>query len=419
MTMLSNGTFQEQVGLSDEALREASETPVGDLPGLSPGLCECLAHRGIRTLGELARCDENQFLTMPDFGPAKVEKMKAALSYFARGETTGTLAKQIDLPEEKMQEVRDIQVQDLPGISVCLADLLAHWGIHTVAELASCKNGDLLAVSHLGSGRLEQLKGAITRLAVGGHRRSLGEQVGLSEESLRGMSGTAIGDLPGLSRRALNPLTRQRIETVGRLACCNDDELLRIPTFGVTCLDNVKSALRRFAAGERSPAPLARPALTERGLLSEKGRLLAAWLQSQPSLPREMSLQEIGSAIGLSRERVRQLLNKLGVSERKRRPLHIMLTKRRGSANLEVMTPLGEFVRSLRKAQGLTLDKLAQRSGITLRSIQAIETGDSLLPRPETLQALARGFGIDVSVLAVKVYEAPPLPSKEETAPVR
>ena len=144
-----------------------------------------------------------------------------------------------------------------------------------------------------------------------------------------------------------------------------------------------------------------------------------------------MSLQEIGSAIGLSRERVRQLLNQLGVPERKHRPLHIMLTKRRGRGNLEVMakrgrpanlgvmTPLGKFVRSLRTAQGLTLDQLAQRSGITLRSIQAIETGNSERPRRETLEALARGFGIDVSVLAVKVYEAPPLPSKEETAPVR
>jgi len=85
-----------------------------------------------------------------------------------------------------------------------------------------------------------------------------------------------------------------------------------------------------------------------------------------------------------------------------------MLTKRGRPANLEVMTPLGKLVRSLRTAQGLTLDQLAQRSGITLRSIQAIETGNSERPRLETLQGLAAGLGVDVSVLAVKVYEAPP-----------
>ena len=85
-----------------------------------------------------------------------------------------------------------------------------------------------------------------------------------------------------------------------------------------------------------------------------------------------------------------------------------MLTKRGRPANLEVMTPLGRFVRSLRTAQGLTLDQLAQRSGITLRSIQAIETGNSERPRVETLQALAAGLGIDVSTLAAKVYESPP-----------
>ena len=90
-----------------------------------------------------------------------------------------------------------------------------------------------------------------------------------------------------------------------------------------------------------------------------------------------------------------------------------MLTKRGRPANLEVMTPLGKHVRSLRTAQGLTLDQLAQRSGITLRSIQAIETGNSERPRLETLQGLAAGLGVDVSVLAVKVYESPP---KEKAA---
>jgi len=407
------------LGIPDEALREASETPVRDLPGVSTSISDRLGHHGIHTLGELARCDDSRLLAIPYFGRASVEKVRNALSRFAHGETSKTLSEQIGLTEEIMQEVRDIQVEDVPGIAARLADLLAHWGIHTVAELASCKNGDLLAVPYLGSGRLEQVKGALSRLAVGEHRRTLGEQVGLPQERLGEVNDTPIGDLPGLSTRILEHLTLIGIRSVGQVASSKEIDLLTAYSFGRSSTEKVKNALGRFAAGERSWAALARLAPTERGLSSEKGRLLAAWLKSQPSLPREMTLQEIGSAIGLSRERVRQLLNKLGVSERKRRPLHIMLTKRRGSANLEVMTPLGEFVRSLRKAQGLTLDKLAQRSGITLRSIQAIETGDSLLPRPETLQALARGFGIDVSVLAVKVYEAPPLPSKEETAPVR
>lgn len=84
------------------------------------------------------------------------------------------------------------------------------------------------------------------------------------------------------------------------------------------------------------------------------------------------------------------------------------MTKHGRPANLEVVTPLGKFVRSLRTAQGLTLDQLAQRSGITLRSIQAIEVGNSERPRPETLQGLAAGLGVDLSILALKVYELPP-----------
>lgn len=72
------------------------------------------------------------------------------------------------------------------------------------------------------------------------------------------------------------------------------------------------------------------------------------------------------------------------------------------------MTALGMFVRGHRQVLGLTLERLAKRCGLTYRAVQAIETGDSRLPRPETIRSLARGLGVSVDVLALKVYERPP-----------
>ena len=90
-----------------------------------------------------------------------------------------------------------------------------------------------------------------------------------------------------------------------------------------------------------------------------------------------------------------------------------MLTKRGRPATVESMTALGQFVRRLRISQGLTLEQAAARGqekgyNLTLRAIQAIETGDSERPRRETLEGLAVALGVDVGMLAVKVYEAPP-----------
>jgi len=90
-----------------------------------------------------------------------------------------------------------------------------------------------------------------------------------------------------------------------------------------------------------------------------------------------------------------------------------MLTKRGRPATVESMTALGQFVRRLRISQGLTLEQTAARGQekgypLTLRAVQAIETGDSERPRRETLEGLAVALGVDVGMLAVKVYEAPP-----------
>jgi len=52
--------------------------------------------------------------------------------------------------------------------------------------------------------------------------------------------------------------------------------------------------------------------------MSLKGRALVALLIADPSLAEKMSLREIAANVDLSHERVRQVLDKLGVPRRKK-----------------------------------------------------------------------------------------------------
>ncbi|MET7550310.1 helix-turn-helix transcriptional regulator [Streptomyces sp. NPDC005500] len=65
----------------------------------------------------------------------------------------------------------------------------------------------------------------------------------------------------------------------------------------------------------------------------------------------------------------------------------------------------GMHLRQLREAQGLTLEELAGRSGMSFRGVVYIEHGRRN-PSLITILSLARGLGIDPSLL-LSVFDAP------------
>lgn len=76
----------------------------------------------------------------------------------------------------------------------------------------------------------------------------------------------------------------------------------------------------------------------------------------------------------------------------------------------DVKTRLGKEIRRARKALNLTLDDLSCKSGLSLSTIQAIETGSIALPGRDKLRKLADALQpeTDYSLLAVLAYEEEP-----------
>lgn len=59
----------------------------------------------------------------------------------------------------------------------------------------------------------------------------------------------------------------------------------------------------------------------------------------------------------------------------------------------------GEYLRSLRREKGLSIQKLSERSGISNAYISQVETGKRGVPSPEVLDKLAAGLEVSYESL--------------------
>jgi len=74
----------------------------------------------------------------------------------------------------------------------------------------------------------------------------------------------------------------------------------------------------------------------------------------------------------------------------------------------EVIAGIGEKIRLLRQAQGLSLDKLADRSGVSAAAIHKIER-NAMVPTITILMKLARALDRSVSYLVEEEPDEPPV----------
>ena len=71
----------------------------------------------------------------------------------------------------------------------------------------------------------------------------------------------------------------------------------------------------------------------------------------------------------------------------------------------------GALLRRYREAAGLSQEELAERAGLTVSAIGALERGERKRPYPHTLQLLARALDLDETRRAALIAA---LPSRRE-----
>jgi transcriptional regulator with XRE-family HTH domain len=80
------------------------------------------------------------------------------------------------------------------------------------------------------------------------------------------------------------------------------------------------------------------------------------------------------------------------------------------------LATIGQSVKDLRAAAGLTQQELAVKAGLSVSVVSQIEQGTNADPRLSTLAALARALGVNLDQLAGDTTPAPQ-PSGDKPAP--
>ncbi|MFI7585482.1 ATP-binding protein [Spongisporangium articulatum] len=70
--------------------------------------------------------------------------------------------------------------------------------------------------------------------------------------------------------------------------------------------------------------------------------------------------------------------------------------------------PFAAVLRRLREARALTQEELAERAGLTVKAVGALERGERLRPYPHTVRALADALGADAAERGALVAAVPP-----------
>ncbi len=220
-----------------------------------------------------------------------------------------------------------------------------------------------------------------------------------------------VDDLP-LSTRARNCLRRARIATIGELVGWTPEDLLRIPGFGMGCLEEVGSVLhdRGLAlasppvkapssglvviAGARGPrkAPSPEPAVIDDTVLEQAFDHLLAWAKvppaRRPALAARLgwpdgtrrTLQDAGDMVGVTRERVRQIERRF--EERARGRARLPVLERALAAVAQHVPTTIERAARVPLEEGLSHRSIHPAALVELARTLGIEPGFEVLSIP-------------------------------------
>ena len=370
-----------------------SENPTGSNPAWGAGLgawgfsvrtTNCLLNSGIFTVQELMGKSDDELLAINNFGQKCLDEVHAKLADYQQ---SGSIELNISENPTGSNPAWGAGLGAW-GFSVRTTNCLLNSGIFTVQELMGKSDDELLAINNFGQKCLDEVHAKLAD-----YQQSGSIELNISENPTGSNPAWEAGlGAWGFSVRTTNCLRFANILTVDDLLTKYEYELLDLQGFGQKSIREVKSRLqdKGFTLRESSEQDI--PELLANGdspeVVAMKTNLrVSTILRIQEIFELASSgatLQEIGDVLGLSRERVRQILKKHpAISELRKTASSEKKLQEISTKNEERLTAIIKEIETLNISaddvledviQGLTISSTATRFNLAHKLVQELCT---------------------------------------------
>lgn len=167
----SDEYYDEDIQKQRDRLTQVLAIPVTDFE-LSVRSRNCLEKMDIYTLGDLARCSEQELLSSKNFGETSLDEIRAMLT--SKGLSLGQLAheKAEPGPELELTEMSDdeLAILDRPiadlNLSVRARKAMVRLGLNTIGELLRKTGDDMLECKNFGVTSLTEVREKLTPMGL-------------------------------------------------------------------------------------------------------------------------------------------------------------------------------------------------------------------------------------------------------------
>ena len=167
----SDQFYDEEAAKQRERLTQVLSIPVTDFE-LSVRSRNCLQKMGIFTLGDLARCSEQELLSSKNFGETSLDEIRDMLQ--SKGLSLGQFAHEKEEPEPELdvsnmspdeQAFLERPIADL-NLSVRARKCMVRLGLNTIGELVRRTGDDLLECKNFGVTSLTEVREKLDPLGL-------------------------------------------------------------------------------------------------------------------------------------------------------------------------------------------------------------------------------------------------------------
>ena len=226
-----NSLKEVEMALARKDLSLKGAAPISSL-NLSSRVLNVLFVAGINTVEELVSKTEQELLKESGFGKHALSEVKTALA------KKNLSLRELFIETGFKKALSYGESLSVLGLSVRVESLLNRNDIDTVEKLINKTSEELLGLIGFGQGTLKQINRALSKRDLSLKRSSIAVK---SERDLL----WGVISVSDLSAKTKNILLAQGIETVGILLSKTEEELMSLPNFGKTSLQEVREFLAK------------------------------------------------------------------------------------------------------------------------------------------------------------------------------